>query len=323
MKKRVRIIIALLAAIIMCVSLTACSAGGAANNGSYIENPGKAPEDMEIPASDKAVDDSVNGLIGNPSRISSQQTGRKLVYKASFDISTYEFDADYQKIVSAAADTGGHVESEYTYGTKPEAYGAAGRSSELVLRVPADKYDYFTGLLSGIGKVTSKRQSADDISEDYYDNDARIEMYEKRYERLKEYLAKAETVEDAITIEREISQVLYDLDSLKGTKRHYDELVDLCTISVNLNEIVKPSEVAVSEDDFGTRAGDAFNASLKGVGAFFEGFALFMVAAAPVLIVLAVITAIVLALVFGIRAISRNAKKKAADRKNNTETVNR
>ena len=121
----------------------------------------------------------------------------------------------------------GYTESESTYGQKPTTQNAAGRSSSFVLRVPVGNYENFIDGISSIGELESKNLYTQDISSNYYDNEARIEVLEERKDRLMEHLQAATDMEDVIALEAELSDVLYDLDQLKGSQRGMDKQVDL------------------------------------------------------------------------------------------------
>ena len=52
----------------------------------------------------------------------------------------------------------------------------------------------------------------EDVSEQYYDTESRISFLELRYAKLEEHLKQAEKMEDIITLEKEMAQILTDLD---------------------------------------------------------------------------------------------------------------
>ena len=47
-------------------------------------------------------------------------------------------------------------------------------------------------------------------------------------------LSIAETVEDMLSIQRELTEVQYELDSLTGTLRYYDNQVNYSTVSLTV-----------------------------------------------------------------------------------------
>ena len=80
--------------------------------------------------------------------------------------------------------------------------------------------------------MVSRHKSTDDLTSQYYDTDARIEMLNMRRDRLMGYLASATKAEDIVAFEQELSDVLYELDQLQGSKRQMDQLIDYATVDV-------------------------------------------------------------------------------------------
>jgi preprotein translocase subunit SecG len=237
-------------------------------------------------------------------------SSQKLVYSSDFSINTSEYEGDYKKIKDLLAANDGYVESESTYGQKPTTQNSSGRSSSFLLRVPVDNYEVFISGISGIGELTSKNLYTQDISSNYYDNESRIEVLEERKARLMEHLKAATEMEDVIALEAELSDVLYDLDQLKGTKRGFDKQVDYATVSVYLYEVPDASSLQAVNGSVGDRASNAFNLSMIGIGNFFNEFAVFMAGAFPVIIVILIFLAAAFGIVFGVRKLGRKVKSR-------------
>ena len=274
----------------------------------YYARDEEAVPEAEEPADDYyAYSEDVHSGLGSVTGNITTESDRKLIYTAEYTIETASFADDYEKIVSTAEKYNGYISNENTSGTAPKEHTDAGRLAMLTLRIPVENYTAFTKELAGVGSVVEKNQSVSDITAEYVDTESRIEMLETKYDKLNEHLKKAELMEDIITLETEMGNVLYELDILKGQMREYDNLIDYTTIEVRLNEIVKLSTTEV-EGGFWQDAGEGFTQTLAGVGTFFENLGIFLISASPVLILMGVITAIVLVTVFSIR--KRNKKKR-------------
>jgi len=262
----------------------------------------------EAPQTSVSIDEAGLGEIPNASL---PDTNRKLVYTSSFGIETRNFENDYQKIISHLNAQNGYIETEETEGTAPTDLSDNGRHTTFVLRLPIESYNAFVDSLTGIGTLQYKNLQTEDVSGKYYDTQSRIELLEMRHERLLGYLEKATKTADVIDLEKEISDVLYELDSLNGYKKQLNDLIDYATVNVELTETVNTDAIQTTdtEESFGTRAGDAFFGSIDGVWTFLQGFAVFMAGAFPVLLLIAVPVLIALAIVLLVR---RHNRKTAA-----------
>ncbi|MGI6315601.1 MAG: DUF4349 domain-containing protein [Christensenellales bacterium] len=250
------------------------------------------------------------GLAGETIGAAVVDSSRKLIYTADYTIETYKYEEDYSRILQSLAACGGFISSEVTWGVKPEAYGDAGRTTDFSLRIPIEQYKSFLDALAGVGEATHKTQTANDVTVSYYDNEARIELYEAHYDKLMEYLKNATEMADIIALESEMTDILYTLDALKGQQRYYDDQIAYTTVSIHLKEMVAPMEVVTSKESLGTRMSNAFMSVLKGLGVFFEGFLVVLVGALPILAILGILFC---AIFFPVRAASRRKAKKRAE----------
>ncbi|MBQ9942565.1 MAG: DUF4349 domain-containing protein [Christensenellaceae bacterium] len=311
---------ALLLALCMIVALIGCGAKAESapedgyDSGYYTddftsESPMEDAPAMDAPATDVTEDVVVEGSGFSDLDIQApKKDSSKLIYRASYDIETQDFTGSYNAISAAAQAAGGYISYEYIYGTKPETYGDSGRTAELELRIPTERYESFSLALSGSGTVVSKNSSVEDVSSQYYDTEARIEMLETRYSKLEEHMKNATDMNDIILLESEMSQILYELDILKGERRHLDDQIAYSTFNVTLYEVVKAGDVSTS-GDVGERAGEAFSGTWKALGIFLEDTGVFLAGAAPVIIILAALAGVVGGIII---LCIRVSKKRAA-----------
>ena len=304
--KKTFCLITVLLIIAMCFVGCAAKSDYAAE-GEWYDAPADAPAE---PAPDDYREESTTSSIGGLDEASYVENDRKLIYTSEYTIETKSFEADYNAIIAALEASGGFLSGENTYGMKPEEYGDSGRHAELTLRIPVESYKTFLNELEGVGSITRRYRTTDDVTTSYYDNEARIELYEAHYEKLMGYLENASDINDIIAIESEMTDVLYTLDSLKGEKRHMDDRIEYCTVYIYLNEVVEYTEVVTSKESFASRVGSSFMSVIKWLGRFFEGFAVVFIAALPILAILA---AIFSAIFFPVRAAKK--KKKALKEK--------
>lgn len=124
---------------------------------------------------------------------------------------------------------GGEIqdEQENSYDRTREIY--------LTLRVPAARLDsLMTDLCQDAGQVENRSVSESDITEVYYDTDARLTQKRALETRYLEILKEARSVEDMLAIERELNQVRSDIESMDGQMRMYDKQVAMSTLVVSL-----------------------------------------------------------------------------------------
>ena len=300
------------------VTQSAVADYGYDNSADYYEEPAEASEEW---ATEDAVADAADyetdpGYTAGDATSYVLETDRKLIYTAYYNIGSDNFDEDYGKVLALMENYGGYLESEYTYGSEPQSSYDTGRSTSLYLRIPIDNYDAFLKDVESIGKLESKEISSEDISDRYYDIDARIKLLEERKARLEEYMAAAENVEDMMVVEEQISNVLYELDSLKSDKKGIDGRIEYSQVTVNIHENVTAENIDESQkQNMGDRANEAFNMGWTGVGEFFESFAIGFMAVLPALIIAAIVVAAVLVIIKVVRVLIKKYKENKSDKK--------
>ncbi|MEW6738213.1 MAG: DUF4349 domain-containing protein, partial [Acidobacteriota bacterium] len=206
---------------------------------------------------------------------------RKIIKNGELGIvvKTYEpFFADLQQQISAS---GGYISQTQVNRGTDIIYSAT-----VTLRVPPDKLDTFISWLRQQGTITSEKITADDISEHYYDLQARLANARRFEARLLEML-KTQTgkLEDLVLVEEKLNQVREQIEQFEGKLRYYDSLTAMATLTLSIS--VKQNYIATAPT-FGSRAKEAWNDSLEALGEFCQIAILFAIAVFPWLIPLAI-----------------------------------
>ena len=191
--------------------------------------------------------------VSAESQTESGTVAQKLICTAWLEMETTEFDTATAALTDLTEQLQGYFESS-TVGER----GSGSRWAEYTIRVPAEKYRTFLNQAGALCHETWRNTSQEHVTESYYDTQGRLRTQQIKLERLQALLAKAELMEDIITIESAISETEWTIESLSGTLRHYDALVDYATVHINLTEVYKLSDVEQVPDSFGARLGEAF-----------------------------------------------------------------
>lgn len=176
----------------------------------------------------------------------------------------------------------------------------------MTLRVPVAALDDFVEQISAIGVLTAREESAEDISDSYYDVQGRLEMYQAQRDRLEELLAQAQSMTDVIEIESRLSEVQYSIESLQGSLNSWDSRAQNATVYVSVTEVAE--EGVYARASLGERLTRALGDSLSAARAFFADMLVFLVMALPYLAALGVLA---LVAVVAVRARKRRRAKES------------
>lgn len=166
---------------------------------------------------------------GHPKSIEDKSTPtieKKIIYNANLHLNVKRPDSTNKELVKIAE--------------RYEGYAQSVATDHTVIRVKADKLDLALQDIGKLGKIDYRNVSADDVTDSYYDYKIRLDNAEKARNRYLELLAKAANVDEALKVEKELERLNGDIDLLKGRLSRIDHLNAYATISIRLDEKVKP-----------------------------------------------------------------------------------
>ncbi|MEI6085710.1 MAG: DUF4349 domain-containing protein [Verrucomicrobiota bacterium] len=150
-----------------------------------------------------------------------------LVWKASLSVEVWNVSNAMAQASAAVEQAGGRVERKSDRGQD---------FAHIVVRVPVASFRKTLTSLESIGTVISKEVSAEDVTEQYIDVEARLKNKLVLRDRLKQLLDKATDVKDVLAIETELNRVQADIDSMEGRIKVLHGQVDLATIELSFEK---------------------------------------------------------------------------------------
>jgi len=102
----------------------------------------------------------------------------------------------------------------------------------ITVRVPAAGFHGLLDRMLTLGDVLHRNVSVRDVTEEFYDVQIRIRNAELVRERLEQLLARAQKVEEALAVERELERVAGEGERLKGRLKLLSELLAFSTITL-------------------------------------------------------------------------------------------
>ena len=239
---------------------------------------------------------------GNIQFNTTNKLNRKIIKTGMINLQTKTFDESVQGVIDEVNNIGGFIQSCSIEGNNLYSTHRR-RSANLSVRIPNGVFDAFMNESNQFGNVTSKSIQGEDVTNQYMDTEIRLSTLEIQSERLKELLKQAGDLDKLFRIEQELGNVTYEIESLKGTLKKYDSLIDYSTIDIYIEEAdvyIEP----IKEDTFLDRVKNTFIKSFKGLISVVQTLCLVIVAITPFLIIIIPI------IVIGIKVLSHRKKKK-------------
>lgn len=267
MKKR---LLPLFLALLLSLSACGSSSGGTANSAAA----GDASADNGWAEAAMDAADTAGGAD-----FSAVRRNAKLILNADLSLETQDFEKSAADIEKMTAEAGGYIESSGTYGD------TGSRSANYTLRVPQEKFEQFYAQLGENMHVVSRSRSSEDVTEQYTDIETRLATLQTKHERLLSLLEKADKMEDIIALENALADCEYEIDSLTGSKRRYDDLVGFSTFYINLREVQTLTATA-DGTGFGAQLTQAAKTGARGLADVVRGTILGVVMFWPAVILL-------------------------------------
>lgn len=190
---------------------------------------------MDVTEEESATDGGEGGSFINTNPT------EKMIYTAEVYAQTLDYDAAIATLRASLAECGGYIESynesnggSYYSGSYYE--GGGRRSASYTLRIPCEKFEGFLSGLSRDFNVIDQYLYSENVTLQYVDLESRINSLTAQQERLLELLAEAETLEQVLTIESQLTETRAEIESLTSSLRVLADRVRYSTITLNINE---------------------------------------------------------------------------------------
>jgi hypothetical protein len=239
----------------------------------------------------------------------SEHAMRKIIVSASLSLEVKKLPESVSRTEKLVAEQGGYLESvNFT------TYSDASRRADLILRVPADKFDAVMNALRDIAiGVSNESINRADVTMEYVDIEARLANMQEHEAALRTLWNKATDIEDMIKIEGELARVRGEIESLTARKKVMDNQIQLATISVFLSEQPSSLPANVKGEGLGKQA---YNSLLRSVQLIKYSAGLLVIIVAGLLPIIALAAVIGLVVWYFIR----RKKNRAAAALKKTDT---
>lgn len=305
MKKRLAGIAFLMSVVLLAASFTACSAGssGAPQAASSMA---AAEDDQNGVVSSGAAAEKDSLALGTTSGSTSSgaespssnsaaaavQAKRKIIERLNYVIETLKFDEAVAQVQNLCTSLNGYIQDSNVTGSGILEKGTL-RHAIYTLRIPQENLPQLKEKANTIGTVLSFSSSSENVSEQYYDTEARLKSLRTQQERLLALLQKSGSLTDIIALEKALADVNYQIEELTGTLKQYDSLIQYSTVTIRLNEVIQPTQVEREPVTLGDKISHTFRQSVHGLASFGEGLLVFLLGCSPVLIFIILIVAVI------------------------------
>ena len=250
----------------------------------------------EVKAAGKVSTTATNAKIqdsGEGTNLTGAVAGRKIIKNGDLSIQTREFDQFLEDLNRSILSAGGYVESSSINGNSYNKNRM--RSADITARIPAENLDAFCDQVSDLGNVTYKNLYTRDVTLTYVDLESHVKALRTEQQTLMELLERAQSVEDIITIQSRLSDVLYEIESYESTLRTFDDQIAYSSVHLSIQEVQR--ETTVEKETAAQEIARRFKENWEDVKEGAARFGIDFVSGLPVILVWVVFLGIVVLIV--------------------------
>lgn len=242
-------------------------------------------------STEAAMESTEIGDMAAPASSDADASAEKMIEAWTVSMETEAFEATFQTLQELIAKYDAYtdaaeISNENLYAEKAHRY------ARFLIRVEADKTQPLLQEIRNAGHVVSETLNKENVTEQVQDLQSRREMLQAKEDRLNELLARAETIEDLITIEGHLSETIAQKEQILSSLEKLNRDVSRQFIEVSVREVSDYTPVETAATSFPTRLKDAFSSTLSGFVRLVENFVLALVYALPYLLLLALVAGI-------------------------------
>ena len=172
------------------------------------------------------------GSLSIPAREAAPTTNsdRMVVQESNLSLVVKEVRESSDKAIDYVKSIGGYMVSSSLSQPDEAPY------AYVVVRIPAEKLketiEYFRSLAI---KVSSENLVGTDVTDQYVDLQARLDTLNKTKAKFEEILNQAVKIQDILEVQRELTKLQSQVDSIKGQQLYLEKTAELAKISLNLS----------------------------------------------------------------------------------------
>jgi len=200
------------------------------------QKPEMALPPAAAPASQAEADvaNAVSGALNS----GAPANGQKIIKNAEIDLLVKDTDIAIDRITQIVGDVRGYIVSSKSW--FETINGENMKSATITLGVPVDEFELVLRRLREIAiQVNNETASGQDVSEEYVNLQSNLDSLRATRERIKSFLDKATTVEEALKVNDQLLSIDKQIDEITGRMNYLSAKASFSSITITLHPKVE------------------------------------------------------------------------------------
>ncbi|GHU71050.1 hypothetical protein AGMMS49992_04390 [Clostridia bacterium] len=222
-------------------------------------------------------------MPGDSSILQSGGGEQKILRSGSYTVKTNRFDEDKDAILDLVLQYGGYAQHQGVSGDPLNQDGKGGRFCTLQIRVPETTLNGFIRSLSSLIDVVDFELIAQDYTDQYAEQTTRLAALRNQLARFTQLRSETQNIDEILTIEARIADIEAQISATQAILQNWDSREIFSQIDIGLQESAE--SLGINGMGLWDRMRTQFNRSARAVGSYFVDMAVFMMMAAPWILV--------------------------------------
>ncbi len=185
---------------------------------------------------------------------------QKIIKQADIGYEVENYTLELARIKALVKLHGGYISSESEENSNYRI------SNDLVIRIPVDRLDGFMDTLAaGPKRLDYKHISAQDVTKEYVDIEARLKTKKEVEKRFTEILQKAKSIEEILQVENQLRVIREEIEAKEGRLKYLENQVGMSTVDLNVYQNLDYKYIPKKGKSFGERIVKALDKGWKGL----------------------------------------------------------
>ncbi len=173
------------------------------------------------------------GLEPLPDADARYTASRMIIKNAEVKLLVSDTDLAIDGVTQIVGDVGGYIISSRLW--YQDYYGENYKYAVLTLGVPVEQFETTLRRLRGLAlRVLDETASGEDVTNQYVDLESQLRNLEATRDRIRSFLDQAKTVDEALRINQQLSDVEGQIEEIKGRMNYLTNRSAFSTVTVTL-----------------------------------------------------------------------------------------
>ncbi|MCC7119372.1 MAG: DUF4349 domain-containing protein [Anaerolineales bacterium] len=207
-------------------------------------------------------------------------SNQMIIKNADLRLQVKDMDLAIDRTTQAIGDLGGYIVNSRVWyqdfydGVETKKY----KYAAVTIRIPVGQFERLLGRLRGLSvKVLDETATGEDVTNQYVDLQSQVTNLEATRDRIKSFLEDAKTVDEALRINQELSNVEAQIEALKGQLNYLQNRSSVSTVNVNFEPELPEVKPLPTPTPIAWNPGQTFGNATETLTSAYQGIADFLI----------------------------------------------